>query len=106
MGPLKPLFWTSGNVSSGFQNRNGQIDSHLAEVYMLHVSLDSHLVQHLATSWQPAWQLRHSLLDTCEQALLGLESCCAATHSVKSGRQILYQLSYASSAINVFNFTH
>ena len=24
VGPLKPLFWTSGDVSSGFQSQSGQ----------------------------------------------------------------------------------
>ena len=37
-GALIPLFWTSGEVSSGFQSQNGQPYSHLAEAY-------SHLVK-------------------------------------------------------------
>ena len=35
MGPLIPMFWTSGDVSSGFQSQSGQPFLHLAEVYML-----------------------------------------------------------------------
>ena len=34
MGPLIPLFWTSGDVSSGFQSHSGQPYSHLAEAYV------------------------------------------------------------------------
>ena len=44
MGPLIPLFWTSGDVSSVFQNHSGQPYSYLAEVYVLHIPLDSPLV--------------------------------------------------------------
>ena len=56
MGPLIPLFWTPGDVSSGFQSQSGQPYSNLAEVYILHIPWDSPLVWHLPTSWQPAWQ--------------------------------------------------
>ena len=37
MGPLIRLFWTSGDVSSGFQSQSGQPYSCLAEAYVLHV---------------------------------------------------------------------
>ena len=41
-GPLTSPFWTSGDVSSGFQSQSGQPYSHLAEAYvMLKVSLFS-----------------------------------------------------------------
>ena len=36
MGPLIPLFWTSGDVS-GFQSQSGQPYSHLEEAYVLNV---------------------------------------------------------------------
>ena len=75
VGPLIPLFWTSGDISSfGFQSQSGQPYSHLVEACMLHVPWDSPLVWHLPTSWQPAWQPNWSLLhrSTCEQALVGL----------------------------------
>ena len=36
MGPLIPLFWTSGDVSSGFKSQSGQPYSCLVEAYMLH----------------------------------------------------------------------
>ena len=57
VGPLIPLFWTSGDVSSGFQSQSGQRYPSFVEVYMLHIPWDSPLVQHLLTSWWPAWQL-------------------------------------------------
>ena len=39
LGPLIPLFWTSGDVSSGFQSQSGQLYSHsLAEGYMLYIT--------------------------------------------------------------------
>ena len=44
MGPLIPQFWTSGDVSSGFQSLGGQPYSQLAEVYMMYVPSDSPLV--------------------------------------------------------------
>ena len=44
MEPLIPLFWTSGDISSGFQNQSGQPYLHLAVVYMLHIAQDSLLV--------------------------------------------------------------
>ena len=37
MEPLIPLFWTPGDVSSGFQSQSGQPYSHLAEEYVMYV---------------------------------------------------------------------
>ena len=37
MGPLIPLFLTSGDVSSGFQNQSQQPYLHLAEAYVMYV---------------------------------------------------------------------
>ena len=37
VGPLIPMFWTSGDVYSAFQSQTRQPYSHLAEVYMLPV---------------------------------------------------------------------
>ena len=34
MGPLIPLFWTSGDICLGFQSQNGQPYSYLAEAYI------------------------------------------------------------------------
>ena len=39
LGPLIPLFQTSGDVSSGFQSQSGQPYSSLAEAYVLHLGL-------------------------------------------------------------------
>ena len=87
-GPLISLFWTSSDVSCGFQNQSEQPYSCLADAYMLHNPWDSPLVQHLLTSWQPLWQPSHSFPHTWEQALLGLKNANfhAATNSVKPGR--------------------
>ena len=37
MGPLISLFWTSGDVSYGFQSQNLQLYLCLTEAYVLHV---------------------------------------------------------------------
>ena len=50
MGPLIPLFWTSGDVSSGFQYQSGQSYSHLVQAYVMYIPKDSPMVQHLLTS--------------------------------------------------------
>ena len=69
MGPLIPLFWTSGDVSSGFQSQSGQ-------PYLC-------LVINMAA--EP------SLPHTYE-ALVELEvSCCCSQCEI---RQTLYRLSY------------
>ena len=38
-GALIPLFWTSGDVSSGLQSQSGQPYLHLAQAYVLHIHL-------------------------------------------------------------------
>ena len=45
---------------------------------------------------------------TCEQTLVGLQTriFCATAHSVRPGRQVLYRLSYAGSAISPFLVNH
>ena len=45
MGPLIPLFWTSGDICPGFENQGGPL-SLFASLRILHgmVSLDSSLV--------------------------------------------------------------
>ena len=73
VGTLIPLFWTSGDVSSGFQSQSGQSYLHLAEAYVLHIPWDSPLVWHLPTSWWPACQLRWSLPHTYGHAWVGLK---------------------------------
>ena len=37
MGPLIPLFWISGDVSSGFQSQSGQHYLNLTEVYVVYI---------------------------------------------------------------------
>ena len=75
-------FQTFDDISSG------QPYSYLAEENMLHPPWDSSLVQHLLTSWWPTWQLNCSLLHTCEQALMQLETGTyhIATHSRRPGK--------------------
>ena len=90
MGPLIPLFWTSGDVFSGFQSLSGQPYLHFVQAYMLHVPWDLPLVPHLLISWWPAWQPSHSHPHTCEQALVGLET---GIYHAPSGRPD--RLSYA-----------
>ena len=51
MGPLISLFWTSGDVSYGFQSVSLQLYLCLTEAYVLHVPWDSRLVGHMLTSW-------------------------------------------------------
>ena len=55
LGPLVPLFWISGDVSSGFQSQSGfcLIRYFCGGECNVH-SQDSPLVLHLPTSWQPA----------------------------------------------------
>ena len=36
LGPLIPLFWTSGDVSSGFQSQSGQPYTHLVDAYVMY----------------------------------------------------------------------
>ena len=52
MGPLIPLFVTSGDVSSGFQNQSQQPYLHLAEVYVMYVPSIGILVPRLMTVLQ------------------------------------------------------
>ena len=54
VGPLIPLLWTSGDVSSGFQSQGGQPYLCFVEAYMLYVPWSSPLVQY-PTSWWLAW---------------------------------------------------
>ena len=56
MGPLIPLFWTSGEVYPGFQSQGGSLTCVLPRLRTTDVS-DSALAWHLPTSWRPAWQL-------------------------------------------------
>ena len=83
-GPLLPLFWISGYISSGFQSRSRQFT--LGRIIHIACSFDWPLVWHLLTSWWTAWYLRHSLLHRWGQKLVGLETGTyrATSHSVIS----------------------
>ena len=67
------MYWTSGRVP--WVSQPGWINL-LACFFTLGAtdSSDSALVQHLLTSWQPAWQPSFPDPYTCKQALVGLES--------------------------------
>ena len=41
VGPMIPLFWTFGDVSSGVQSQSGLPFLHLSEAYVIYVSSDS-----------------------------------------------------------------
>ena len=84
--PLIPLFWTTGDISSGFQSQSGQPYWHLAEAYVLHIPWDSPLVWQLPTFWWPAWQSSHLLHVPARHWWDSKLSYHAATHSVRSGR--------------------
>ena len=55
VGPLITLFWTSGDVSSGFQSQGGSLTCILHHLCKMGTS-DSPLVRHLLTAGRPAWQ--------------------------------------------------
>ena len=57
MGPLIPLFWTFGDISSGCQSQSGWPSLYLSEAYIMNIPWVSPLVWHLSTSGWPAWQL-------------------------------------------------
>ena len=54
-GALVPLFWISGEVSSGVQSRSGFcLICFFAESNVMYIPQDPPLVLHMPTSWQPA----------------------------------------------------
>ena len=54
-GTLVPLFWISGDVSSGLQSQSAFSLIHFfAEVKVMYIPQDPPLVLHVLTSWQPA----------------------------------------------------
>ena len=65
LGPLVPLFWISGDVSSGFQSQSGFCLIRIAEANVMYLPQDPPLVLHLLTSWKPArsWSCTHILLQ-------------------------------------------
>ena len=81
------LFWTSSDVSSGFQSQSGQRYSHLVEAYVLHIPFRFTSGVTPANLLSASMAAEPSLPLTCE-ALVGLKtrSYHAAAHSVRSGR--------------------
>ena len=47
LGPLVPLFWISGDVSSGFQSQSGFCLIHIAEANVMYIPRGSPLVLHV-----------------------------------------------------------
>ena len=82
---LIPLFGTSGHVSPWVPSQSGPPYLHLTEVYMLHIPLDSPLVQHLPTSWWRAW----------------LSSRLFSTYLQRHWWRTLNRLSYASCFLKI-----
>ena len=55
LGPLVPLFWISGDVSSGFQSQSGFcLICFFVEANVMYSPQDPSLVLHVLTSWQLA----------------------------------------------------
>ena len=48
LGPLVPLFWISGDVSSGFQSQSGFCLIRIAEANVMYIPWDPPLVLHIA----------------------------------------------------------
>ena len=70
VGSLIPLFWTSSDVSPGFQSQGGSLAGVLCHLPAMN-SWDTPLVQHLLISWRPAWQL--VAFPTCIRSYLDFD---------------------------------
>ena len=71
-GPQIPLFWISGDVSSGFQSQSGLCLIHFfVEANVMYIPCDPPLVLHMLTSWQLAAQ---PVTSTHASAEVGLGS--------------------------------
>ena len=96
VGPLIPLFWTSGDVSSGFQSQSGFC---LIRAYVLRYTFpEIHL-------WcNTCWPLgsQHGSWDVSSTYLRGIGGTrnweLSCRHSQCEIRQTLYRLSYPGSA--------
>ena len=98
--PLIPLFWTSGDVSSGFQSQSGQPYSHMAEAYVLHIPWDSP-----ANLLVASIVAEPSLPHTCK-ALVGFETgSLSCHHSQREIRQARRSTNWAIAA-NIAKFTN
>ena len=87
MGPLIPLFWTSGDVSSGFKARVGCL---IQACGGIHVTCSLRFTPGVIPTDLLAASMaaKPSLSDACD-ALPGLKtrSYRAVAHSVRSGRR-------------------
>ena len=86
VGPLIPLFWTSGNVCPGFQSQGGSLAC-MQPYLCTRDSTESPLVQHLPTSWWPAWQpVGFPTCYICSRGrMLGFDretSCTVSRHAI------------------------
>ena len=96
-GATDTPFWTSSDVSSGFQSQS--------ESSFLYAPLPAcnrflRFTPNVTSRW-PTWQLSHFHPHTCTQVLVGLESRnkhAAASRHVT--RQMFFRLSYADSALS------
>ena len=81
LGPLVPLFWISGDVSSGVKSQSGFCFIHFfAEANVMYIPRDPPLVLHLLTSWWPvcSWSCPHILLQRwgCQDSNLCSQNIC------------------------------
>ena len=53
LGPLEPLFWISGDVSSGFQSQSGFCLFRIAEANVMYIPRDPPLVLHMPPVLSP-----------------------------------------------------
>ena len=76
LGPLIPLFWTSGDFCPEFQSHGGYPTYVLRCLHAMDSS-DPPLVRHLLTSWRPVWQPRsliHNRVSTTHSHFTA--NCC------------------------------
>ena len=90
VGPLIPLFGTSGDICTGVKARVGTLTSMLCCLHAID-SVDSPLVWHLLTSCQPAWKASH-FYSTCLHTYIHWLSYCLGSrvllpHSVWQDRR-------------------
>ena len=69
LGPLVPLFWISGDVSSGFQSQSGFCLIRIVEANVMYIPWDPPLVLHELTSWRPTCH------QSCPHILLQRRGC-------------------------------
>ena len=98
VGPLVPLFWISGNVSSGFQSQSGFCFIHIAEANVMYISWDPPLVKHIANL------LMDSIAGQRLGSYLGQGYYCVAAVSLKPAINRLWVLRANHSATHPGQF--